>query len=119
MINYALIRVLFGVPLSDYQNVMFFRTSTVKQMEIEANSSFGAPEMLYKAYWMGVSFVEVPIRFIPRQAGTATGTKFSSLLASVRDIFKFWWLWRIRGKFQHHSRGTVKRLDPVEWDHVS
>jgi glycosyltransferase involved in cell wall biosynthesis len=113
--NYLLVRALFRVPLSDFQNVCIYPTAMVQSMEKEANSSFLNPELLLKAYWSGYSIVEVPISFIPRQAGQAKGTQFRAICASVRDIFRLWVKWILLKRGLSRRRGTVRRLIPKEW----
>lgn len=113
--NYMIIRVLFRFPLSDYQNVVFYRTSLIQALKTEADSSFANPELLLKSYWRGASIKEVPISFIPRVAGEAKGTRLGSILKSVRDVFGFWLKWVVlagRGKV---TKGSITRLNPTEW----
>ena len=38
VINYIVIRLLFQVPLSDFQNVTFYRTKWIQSIKIEAKS---------------------------------------------------------------------------------
>ena len=86
VINYALIRTLFRLPISDYQNVCFYPTKLIQSISYESRSSFVNPESLLKAYWKGASIVEVPISFIPRTVGVAKGTSPKALAQSVGDI---------------------------------
>jgi len=116
--NYMIIRVLFRFPLSDYQNVVFYRTSLIKSLKPEADSSFANPELLLKSHWRGASIVEVPISFIPRVAGEAKGTKFKSILKSVRDVFGFWVKWVLLGGRGSITKGVIQRLDPRQWEHL-
>ncbi len=115
VINYLLVRALFWVPLSDFQNVCIYPTGLIQSMEKEAESSFLNPEMLMKAYWSEYSIVEVPISFIPRQAGQAKGTQFRAIRASVRDIFRLWVKWILLKRGLSRRRGTVRRLVREEW----
>ncbi|MHC1791937.1 glycosyltransferase family 2 protein [Solidesulfovibrio sp.] len=115
VVNYVLIRLLFRVPLSDYQNVVFYRTSFVQSLTAEARSSFLNPELLLKAYWSGAAIAEVPIKFIPRTAGVATGTRLRAIMASVSDIFKFWVQWIVLGR-RNKGVGRIDRLQPAQWD---
>jgi glycosyltransferase involved in cell wall biosynthesis len=115
VINYLLVRALFRVPLSDFQNVCIYPTGLIQSMEKEAESSFLNPEMLLKAYWSGCSIVEVPISFIPRQAGQAKGTQIRAIRASVRDIFRLWVKWILLKRGPSRGRGTVRRLVRKEW----
>lgn len=116
--NYSLIRLLFGLPLSDYQNVVFYPSNMIQPIitTAEADSSFANPELLYKAFMSGAIIAEVPISFIPRKVGKAKGTRLKALRASVRDVFKFWWKWRVLGKIRKAPCGHITRLDPAEWD---
>ncbi len=115
VINYILIRILFGVPLSDYQNITFYPTEFIKSIENEATSSFVSPEALIKAYWQKKSIVEVPISFIPRRLGKAKGTSLKTIKASVIDIFGLWFKWRILKRRNFQGYGKITRLKPEEW----
>ena len=46
--------------------------------------------MLYKCYLLGATFIEVPVRFIPRTAGKSRGIYPRSIARSLRDISKGW-----------------------------
>lgn len=113
--NYCIIRILFQFPLSDYQNVVFYRTSLIQSLNLEADSSFANPELLLKSWWQGARIKEVPISFIPRTAGEAKGTRFRSIVKSVRDVFGFWLKWVVLGGRGKITKGTITRLNPAEW----
>jgi glycosyltransferase involved in cell wall biosynthesis len=116
VINYILIRILFGVPLSDYQNVVFYPTKLIQSITFESRSSFSNPEGLFKAYWQGASIIEVPISFLPRQGGEAKGTRVRAIANSVGDIFRLWFKWVILGKRDTPRKGSITRLNPREWE---
>lgn len=109
-INYCLIRVLFQVPLSDFQNIVFYRRSFIQKASLEAKSSFVNPELLLKAHWSGLAIKEIPVNFISRKKGSAKGTKAGSILASVRDIIFFWYKWKISGSFRILVHGKINRI---------
>lgn len=115
LINYILIRLLFRVPLSDYQNVVFYPTRLIQSITYEAKSSFANPEGLIKCHWKGASIAEVPISFIPRTAGEAKGTRFKAIQTSVWDIFRLWWRWIVLGRRGPATKGVIRRLRPEEW----
>lgn len=104
LINYFLIRLLFRVPLSDFQNVTFYPTQWIQSIRYEAISSFANPEGLIKSYWRERVIKEVPIDFIPRSKGKAKGTKLKAIKSSVQDIFRLWWKWVVLGK-----RGKIRK----------
>ena len=116
IINFLLIRILFRVPLSDFQNVVFCPTKLFQSIPFESRSSFSNPECLIKAYWQGASIVEVPISFIPRTQGEAKGTRFQAIFNSVKDILRLWFQWIVLGKVERRkNHGNIKRLNLDEW----
>ena len=116
VINYLLIRSLFQIPLSDFQNVTFYPRELLQSIQYETNSSFSNPEGLIKAYWRGASIVEVPISFIPRSKGDAKGVSLRTIRASINDILTFWFRWVVLGNRQHGGNKSIKRLNPNEWE---
>jgi glycosyltransferase involved in cell wall biosynthesis len=112
--NYLLIRVLFRLPLGDYQNITVCPTRLAQGMEIAGSSSFANPEVLLKVWWQGASFKEICVPFRKRERGRATGTRFRSILRSVKDIFRCWFLWIVLGRRSHKQRGHVVRLGETD-----
>lgn len=110
VINYILIRVLFGVPLSDFQNVIFCSTKWIQSIKYEANSSFVVPEILLKSYWSGKLIKEVPVNFIPRKAGKSKGTRTKAIISAIKDISSLWFKWIILGKRNVIKKGIIYRL---------
>lgn len=108
-VNYGLIRLLFRLPLRDYQNVTVCPTRKVQACELEANSSFANPEVLIKMWWAGASFVEVPVGFRKRQRGTATGTRVRSIARSIREITQYWTKWVLMNGYPQRGQGRVSR----------
>jgi len=116
VVNYSLIRLLFQVPVSDYQNITIYPTKWLQSIIKEADSSFGNPELIIKAYWSGLRIKEVPINFIPRDKGQAKGTKLKSILKSIRDIFEFWFKWVILNQFPNKKKGIIDRTFNNEYN---
>jgi len=114
--NYILIRVMFRVPLSDYQNVVFYPSKLIQSITCESKSSFTNPECLIKAYWKGSRIAEVPISFIPRQKGEAKGTRLKAIFASITDIFCLWLRWIVLGRRGPVNKGVIRRLRTDEWE---
>ncbi|MDD5681009.1 MAG: glycosyltransferase family 2 protein [Candidatus Omnitrophica bacterium] len=113
VINFILIRVLFRIPLSDFQNVTIYPTKWIQSIKYESNSSFVNPEGLIKSYWNGMSIKEVPIDFIPRREGIAKGTRPKAIMNSVKDIFVLWFKWVVMNKRNFVKKGSVDRLKTV------
>lgn len=110
VINYLLIRLLFRIPLSDFQNVTFYPTKWIQSIKFEAKSSFANPEGLIKSYWNGMYVKELPINFIPRNEGTAKGTRPKAVMGTVKDIFRLWFKWVVLGRREFVKMGGVHRL---------
>ncbi|GJQ57634.1 MAG: glycosyltransferase family 2 protein [Candidatus Scalindua sp. AMX11] len=109
LINYIVIRILFRVPLSDFQNVTFYRTKWLQSINFEAIGPFANPEGLIKSYWHGMSIKEVSIPFLPRKQGIATGTNLNSIIKAVFDIVRLWFRWVILGKRGKVNKGKIVR----------
>lgn len=120
VINYILIRVLFRIPLSDFQNVTIYPTKWIQSIQFESKSSFANPEGLIKSYWNGKSIKEVAINFIPRNEGTAKGTKPKAIMKSVKDVFRLWFKWVVLRKREYIKEGDFyKSYFPTKksfWD---
>jgi glycosyltransferase involved in cell wall biosynthesis len=111
LVNYYMLRILFGAPFHDFQNVTIYPTALVQGMNHIGKSSFSNPEYLLKSYFAGARFIEVPINFIPRAKGQAKGTRLRSVLRAVRDILTQWWLWGRRSRRQHRLvPGQIQRV---------
>ncbi|MBI4690950.1 MAG: glycosyltransferase family 2 protein [Nitrospirae bacterium] len=111
VINYFVIRLLFRVPLSDFQNVTFYPTKWIQSVNYEAKSSFANPEGLIKSYWNGMTIKEVPINFIPRVKGEAKGTRLKAIANSVKDILRLWIKWVVLGGRCSIKKGKIYRSD--------
>lgn len=106
-VNYRLVRLLFRLPLNDYQNVTVYPRQLLQSFEFETDSSFMNPELLLKAWWSGASFREVAVPFIKRERGVAKGTRWTSIVKSIRDILYWWTIWIVLGRRAHKSTGRV------------
>ena len=107
LVNYLVIRLLFGLPVADYQNVTVYPRELVQRVTIETESAFTNPECLIKCWWLGASIKEIPVPFLKRQVGTATGTRPKAVAAALRDIFSWWLRWVVFGRRQLAGKGTV------------
>lgn len=116
VINYLLIRILFRIPISDFQNITFYPTKLIQSIKFESCSSFLNPEGMIKTYWKKVSLIEVPISFIPRNTGIAKGVSIKTIKAAVTDIIKLWLRWVVLKKRDFRGYGSITRLIPEEWE---
>lgn len=94
--NYYLLRILYGLNFHDFQNVTFYPRTLAQSLDLVGTSSFVNPEMLIKAHATGVTFLEVPIRFIKRGGGQAKGIRPRAVARAVKDVFLNWLRWGIK-----------------------
>jgi len=115
--NYYVLTILFGVRFHDFQNVTFYRTHAVQSLSIVGQTSFVNPELLLKSYYNGTRFIEVPIRFISRERGTAKGTRPAVVARSVFDTTRNWIAWGARNRLDRSPRQPIRRVsEPFRLD---
>ena len=108
VVNYRLIRLLFGLPLGDYQNVTVYPRQLIQSVKLETKSAFTNPECLLKTWWKGARIKEIPIPFLKRKRGKAKGTRIPAIWAAVKDILYWWGRWIVCGRRQDRGKGQVE-----------
>ena len=92
LMNVALIRLLFGMRLRDYNFVQLYRREVLERVPFEARSTaFLTPEILIRAHDLGYRISEVEVEYHRRESGHATSGKPRVLLTSFRDMVRYWW----------------------------
>ncbi|MGH9254129.1 MAG: glycosyltransferase family 2 protein, partial [Vicinamibacterales bacterium] len=86
VVNYVLVRTLFRLPLSDYQNVTVYPRTLIQSVTLETESAFTNPECLLKTWWRKATFKEVHVPFVKRRLGHGKGTRPRAILAAIHDI---------------------------------
>lgn len=107
LVNYFLVRLLFGLPLKDYQNITIYPSRLLQSFRLESESAFTGPEMLLKSWWSGATIKEVPVPFRPRLVGRSKGTRPRIIAVSIRDTLRFWVRWRLRPGRERRLSGTI------------
>lgn len=93
LINYYMLRVLYGPGFHDFQNVHIYPLKYVRKFDLTGSSSFLAPEMIFRCYQAGMTFIEVPIVFVPRHLGNGKGVRPAAIMRSLTDIVSNWLKW--------------------------
>jgi glycosyl transferase family 2 len=109
VVNYWLIRILFRLPLSDYQNVTVYPRALIQSVVLETESAFTNPECLLKTWWRGTTFKEVPVPFMKRRHGRGKGTRPGAVVAAIRDILHWWTQWMVLGRRADRAQGRIVR----------
>lgn len=110
--NYYILRIFYGLNFHDFQNITFYPRQLVQSLDLVGTSAFVNPEMLIKAHATGASFIEVPIRFLPRQKGQAKGIKPKAVVRAVLDVFRNWVQWGLKLRMQRGKEPgqSIKRV---------
>jgi glycosyltransferase involved in cell wall biosynthesis len=109
-VNYRLVRLLFRLPINDYQNVTIYPRRLIQSIALESDSSFINPECLLKTWWQGATFKEVHVPFLRRQRGDSKGTRPRAILAAITDILGYWFRWVVLGRCRRRRRGHIAPL---------
>lgn len=111
VVNYWLIRAMFGIPLAEFQNTKFFRLDFAKTIKLESRSNFTNPEFAIKAYFRGLSIKEVSMEFQPRRKGSPKCGNPRYIFETFRDIIYFWFKWMVLGQIEKsEKRGRIIKL---------
>lgn len=92
LVNYWLIRVLFRIPLSEFQNVKVFRRTLMDGIRLQAQTGFVNAEIGIKAHYLGARIKEVEMKFHPRRGGVA---KPAVLWGTFADVLGLWFQWEV------------------------
>lgn len=89
LVNYWLIRLLFGIQVSDFQFVQIFKKPVITAIEVESSGTFVAPEMIIKAIRKGFVFKEFKTDFHPRRSGKAKCGSPKVIFQTVFEMLRF------------------------------
>jgi glycosyltransferase involved in cell wall biosynthesis len=109
VVNYRLVRTLFGLPLNDYQNVTVYPRTLIQSVTLETESAFTNPECLLKTWWRGAAFKQVPVPFLKRQTGRSKGTRPRAIVRAIYDIVYWWVQWIMLNRRGDRGSGRVVR----------
>ena len=98
MINVYLQRTLFPYEFKAVHTLQIHRRDFLQGADLRAQTPFLCSEMLYKATEAGLKIAEVPIEYLPRKAGKATGGDPTLIYRTMREIFAGWWRWFVMKK---------------------
>lgn len=94
LVNYWLIRILFGVKFSDMNFVQVYKKEVLERIKVKAKSpAFVTPELLIRSKQEGFKITEVKATFHNRHKGQASYGKPRDILWTLADMFSFWLEW--------------------------
>ena len=99
-VNLLLIGTLYGFVTKDFQGTYFFERKKTEGVNLKSRTSFVNPEFFFfLMYNKKLKITEVEMNHIKRTRGIAKGTRFISICKSIKDIFKFWFIWGYKQRF--------------------
>ncbi len=97
LINIALVRLLFWMPVRQFQYICMWRTRFLHEIAVEySDSAFVQAEVLIKARDIGYRLAEVEVTYVPRTRGRPNGGRTRLVFKSAYDLLHFWLRWLFR-----------------------
>jgi glycosyltransferase involved in cell wall biosynthesis len=112
-VNYWLIRLLFGVPIKDFQFVQIYRRAVLDRVSIKATDAFMPPELLLRTLRRGARVIEVETTFHPRRRGKSSYNDPRRYVRALAEMVRFRWeLGRNQGQIPNADlKGSVPPSD--------
>jgi glycosyltransferase involved in cell wall biosynthesis len=86
-----LVRTLFGVPVRDVDCAFkLFDRRVLAGLTIEAGGAMFSSELLARLKARGARIVEVPVRHLPREKGSASGGNVRVIARAFYDLFRLY-----------------------------
>jgi hypothetical protein len=106
--NIALIRLLFGMRVRQFNYVHLYKRHIFDAITIESRGVFMTAEVLIKARDLGYRLVEVEIGYVPRRVGQGACGRPGVIAKTVWELTGFWvrWMW---GRLTRRRRGPCER----------
>jgi len=106
--NIALIRLLFGMRVRQFNYIHLYKRRIFERIEIETRSVFMTAEVLIKARDLGYRLTEVEVGYVPRTTGRGACGRPGVIARTVWDLARFWvrWAW---GRLTRRRRGPCER----------
>lgn len=92
----GLVQLLFGYMTRDIDcGFKLFRREILEHVTLNSDGAMMDTELLAGARARGYKIVEVPLKHLPRTAGSPTGANYKVILRAFRDLVRFRFrLWR-------------------------
>jgi glycosyltransferase involved in cell wall biosynthesis len=94
--------VLFGVPVKDAGSIKL-GARPIFTADLVSRSVFAEAERIVYAQRTGYKVVFVPIVFLPRSGGKATGASWRNIRTASLDLFRAWLRYTFKGTQPSHA----------------
>lgn len=90
VVNYWLIRLLFGVRLYDFNFVQVYKKEVLEAVTVTSRSAaFVTPELLIRAHDLGFKLAQIKLPFHPRKKGEVHYGSIRDILWALGDMLFF------------------------------
>jgi glycosyltransferase involved in cell wall biosynthesis len=94
--NRTLLRLMFGLPLRDYNFVQIYKRELVQRGDcFSTATSFITPELIIRAHHEGKKVVGMSVDYHRREIGVSTSANWKGIKAALKDIARL--RWELRG----------------------
>jgi len=90
-----LLKLMFGLNFKEMSASLLFRRKAL-DVPMKSKSAFLSAEVLYRIKKNGGKFGSTLIDYYPRTQGEEKGNKISVILKTCKDLFKLWYLLKIK-----------------------
>lgn len=92
-----LVTLLFGYVARDIDCAFkLFRRDILDQVYVESRGATFSAEFLIKARDRGFRIKELPVKHLPREAGSPTGANPDVIVRAFRELAAFWFKYKVR-----------------------
>lgn len=91
IVNYYLIKFLFGTFIHDFQFVQFYKRKIINKIKVDSTDTFVPPELLIRASLVGYKIKEVKAKFHKRTKGKSKYYSLTRYLRTLEEMFNFWY----------------------------
>ena len=99
-----LTHLISGIKYRDYNcSFKIFKREVLDHIDIEFPSVFIDAELVIKARLAGYRIAEVPVHHYPRNAGRASGSKWSIIWDTIKNMFRFWRTYK-KGELKYRKK---------------
>ncbi len=103
-----LVQILFGYMTRDIDcGFKVFRREILQHVTLNSDGAMVDTELLAGAQARGYKIVEVPLKHLPRTAGSPTGANVKVILRAFRDLVQF------RSRLSQELADEKKRIEPA------
>jgi hypothetical protein len=106
VVNFLLIKLLFGTEIGDFQFVQVYRRKILYNINIKARGTFVPPELMIRALGAGFGMKQYRTHFYARSKGKAKCGHPKVIIRTILDMLVLWFELNVNSCF---SRKKVEK----------